>query len=230
MKVDCKFIKKKILLKIIVDATAENKTYNCKLKNKLKLFQLSWSVIIILLTLALKLSLLKIWSSRLNTLNFMHAISSFFCEHSDLDWPTISSMALFQFSFLAGCAAANASRVHKTKSFMFARGVGYPFVKEGSALYTCMMNEDDRGTTTDANGLGSTVFIRSPIVESRDARQTVAKNTPPLRAWIFFSFGMVRLLRPRHDSRRDYLMREDRRETSVRGRATHATRDIANPG
>lgn len=35
--------------------------------------------------LTLKLSLLKIWSSRLNTLNFMQAISSFFCEHSDLD-------------------------------------------------------------------------------------------------------------------------------------------------
>jgi len=32
-----------------------------------------------------------------------------------------------------------------------------------------MMNWDDDGDTTDADGLGTTVFIRTPIVESRGA-------------------------------------------------------------
>jgi len=77
-----------------------------------------------------------------------------------------------------------------------------------------MMNGDDGGTTTDANGLGSTVFIRMPIVESRGAhvrrhrRRALTRRrsrTLPLPSlphpsgcvnFLFVQYGL-RLLRPR---------------------------------
>jgi len=149
----------------------------------------------------LKLSLLKTWSSKLNTLNFMQAISSLFCEHSDLDRSTISSMALFQFSFLVGCATANANRAHKMKILM-ALAVNYIRLKireEGSRCTpdSWIMNWNDRNTTTDANGLGSTVFIRRPILSNRtmhveESRSGALEHSPTsVRVWIFFSFSMV---------------------------------------
>lgn len=148
----------------------------------------------------LKLSLLKIWSSKLNTLNFMQAISSLFCEHSDLDRSTISSMAFFQFSFLAGCATANANRAHKTKNLMAlaVNDIRLWRREEGSRCTpdSWIMNENDRNTTTDANGLGSTVFIRRPISSNRtmhveESRSGALKPPTSVRVWIFFSFSMV---------------------------------------
>lgn len=106
-------------------------------------------------------------------------------------------MALFQFSFLTGCAAANASRPHKMKNFMALAG-DISFVKflEENSRYTCswIMNKDDRSTTTDANGLGSTVFIRRPIVELQrtlKSRVSAFPNTPPLPSRRGFSFRSV---------------------------------------
>lgn len=53
-------------------------------------------------------------------MNFMQEISSFFLAHSDLVWSIMESMLVpFQNSFLAGCAAAKATKQHKTRTFMF---------------------------------------------------------------------------------------------------------------
>lgn len=146
--------------------------------------------------LTLKLSLLKTWSSRLNILNFMQAISSFFCEHSDLDWSTISSMAVFQFSFFAGCAAANASRVHKTKYLMALAGGIYPLRRNLALVHLFVDNEWGRSQHDDwCQWVGQygiyTKAYRRTVQRTSKSRVATIPNTPPPPFGHGFSFRSV---------------------------------------
>lgn len=135
----------------------------------------------------------KTWSRRFRTLNFMQETSSFFCAHSIFVWSTIWSMLLpFQRSFFAGWAAANANSEHNTNSFMVSLMCSRDTLKK--VLRTIAGNDDC--TTTDANGLGTRLFIRSPRrrIVGRSSRSGVpgTHDAPTsTRPRIFFSFSMV---------------------------------------
>lgn len=147
----------------------------------------------------LKLSLLKIWSSKLNTLNFMQAISSLFCEHSDLDRSTTSSMALFQFSFLAGCATANANRAHKMKILMALAVICirlWRFVGKARVVHPIRGYWMRTIATRRLMPMGWAVRylyegLSRRIVQCTSKSRALEHSPTSVRVWIFFSFSMV---------------------------------------